>query len=123
MTLKEFYTRPAIMSFFPLKFPDGVRQWSRFEAGCRLCGKPIDERNVRGEVLHPFPEVFVLRALGYCETCRILLPIEYNFTGDMAMIGRDADGDWCRWDAKRTWRGRLRKQQRQIERIARLITG
>lgn len=101
MTRAEFEALPALSSFLPLVFPNG-RRWHTFSGFCSRCNGPFSDAQVRGEVTHPFPRIFVLDAWGFCSACILLTPFRYRFTEDGGMTGRHPKtGEWVRWEPKR----------------------
>jgi len=110
MTEDDLRALPRLSSFFPIVFRTGAR-WNRLSGECGKCGRAIEDRDLRGEVAHPFPSVFVVSATGYCRVCRLLTPFSYRLHEDMAMTGIDRrTGEWARWEARpTTLRGKLRK--------------
>lgn len=125
MTLDDFYALPRLSTFFPLVYKDGAK-WNKLTADCRDCNVQIDDRDVRGDVRQPFPDIFIIDAKGYCQWCRRLSRIEYRLLGDRSMVGQDLKtGEWLRWEAQAmwTWRARLRRWRRKMDNVARLVAG
>lgn len=75
-----------------------------FAGLCTKCKKQQREEDVRGAaILNEFGTVLHIRAVGYCQPCNALNPIEYDVWDDLSMVGRDPDTDEIRrWQA---WRG------------------
>ena len=125
MTLKEFYALPTLSSFFPLRFKHGGR-WLKMDAKCAACELLIEDRNVRGHVRQLFGETFMIDGHGYCQQCRKLTRVELRLLKDMSMVAQNLKtGEWMQRQVRTTWTWRawLRKQQRQIDRVARLLMG
>lgn len=123
MTLDEFYARPKVSTYFPLVFKHGGR-WLKMTAKCAACDVLIDDDDVRGEVRNAFRDTFIIDADGYCQSCRKLSKIDIRLMSDLSMVTRGRQtGDWMRWEATPTLRGRLRQWNREMGDLARLITG
>ena len=98
MTLEEFEALPTLASYFPLVFASGSR-WTEVTGTCARCGCSVE---MRGTVTPWGPEhavkVYVLDALGYCASCKLLTPFCHRMHADMSVTG-ERDGTWVRWPA------------------------
>jgi hypothetical protein len=96
--LREFYEKPEISKFFPLKFESGQR-WTEFTGHCFECDRLIKGSNLRGSVSETFRGVHILDAMGYCPECNLLTPYRYRLYAD-GISGRTKTGEWARWDTE-----------------------
>ncbi len=123
MTLDEFYALPRISSFFPLVYTDGAK-WTQIYADCADCRERIDDNDLRGEVRQPIRDVFVIEAKGYCQRCRRLTRVERRLMQDRSAVFQNfRTGEWFRTEVQTTWtwRARLRRWNREMNAIARLV--
>jgi hypothetical protein len=115
MTRDEFQALPRISSFFPIVFQKGGR-WNQCSGKCNECKTRIEDDDLRGHVTHPFSNVYIVSAIGFCRPCDSFLAFTYRLHEDMGMTGIDPHtGEWARWESRPAslWT-RLRKRMRKL---------
>lgn len=113
MTGEEFFALPALSSHFPLVYGNGAR-WNSMSGQCNGCRATFPDEMFRGRVTRPFPRVYVIDGIGFCEPCNLMSRCQYRVYDDMSLVGRDREGEWARWAGRPSRWSRFRKWLRGL---------
>jgi len=94
----ELVRGPLLSSAFPLKFPSG-RSFTSIKGLCVKCSREILDEDQHGIVSWPLPTVAVIEAVGYCQHCELLSPLNYRLHDDGRFSGLKG-GKWEQWEMK-----------------------
>ncbi|WP_224962617.1 hypothetical protein [Geomonas subterranea] len=73
-------TTPAISQNFPIKL--GESHFEEFRITCNSCGCDIPDEHVHGRVSSVIPSVVSIEAVGLCQPCLLLIPLNIRLRSD-----------------------------------------
>lgn len=105
----ELWKEPSIQSQFPVVFEQG-QQWKQFTGYCGNCNQQIKTENLRGRVGSITKDIYLVKAVGYCEKCDLAICFLYHLHSDLSMT--EPNGN-C-WKPQATIKTRIKRLYKKI---------